>query len=293
MPSVLIVDDEPFDRELAVRCLASLPDLRTQLAGDGEAALEAIAAAAPDLVLTDLRLPGMDGIDLVAQVRARHPLIPVILMTSRGSEQIALNALKAGAASYVPKRDLGVELSHTVAQVLEMAEARRTRRAVLNYLGHSESRFVLANDPALIPALVGFLQEGLERIDFGDDAVRTQIGVALMEALSNGMIHGNLEIGSELRRHDLGAYYALIHARRREPPFAARQLTCTARETTREVEYTVADEGPGFDAARLPQAATPDTILETSGRGIFLIRTFMDRVEFNARGNCITLAKRR
>jgi DNA-binding response OmpR family regulator len=243
-------------------------------------------------MLTDLRMPGMDGLELVERMCSVHPLVPVILMTSQGNERIAVQALQAGAASYVPKRELREELLDTVYQVLEVAEARQSRSKVLEHLQGRETSFQLKNDPALIFSVARFLQDSLELMGFADETVRSQVGMALVEAISNAMIHGNLEVDSSQRKTDRSGYERLIGERRTEEPYASRRVGCTSIETRNEVVYTFSDEGPGFDPANIPDPTDPANILHASGRGIMLMRTFMDRVEYNAKGNQITLAKR-
>ena len=237
-------------------------------------------------------MPGMDGLELTGRIRDAYPDVPVLLMTSQGSEQLAVAALKAGAASYVPKRDIKLHLAEMVCQVLEVAEARLSRRELLGHLESCESRIALPNDPALIPSLVAYVQDGLERIGIGDEPVRTQVGMALLEAVSNAMVHGNLEVRSELRDDDLGRYYAMISRRRAELPYAARRVRVTSRESADRVEYVVEDEGPGFAPAAQPDPEAPENAARVRGRGLFLMRTFMDSVEHNERGNRVTLAKR-
>ena len=141
MPAILIVDDDAVDRELISRCLASVPDLVTRFATDGTEAIESICQFEPDLVLTDLRMPRIDGLELVERVRGEHPLFPVVLLTAKGSEQIAVQALQAGAASYVPKDDLKQDLVETVIQVLLMQESRRSKAKVLKFLEQTETTF--------------------------------------------------------------------------------------------------------------------------------------------------------
>src|SRR5262245_24318377 len=111
MAKILIVDDNAMDRVTAGRLVEKGNGLKPLFAEDGKQALAAIARDAPDLVLTDLLMPDMDGLELVKVVRERHPLVPVILMTNFGSEEIAIQALKKGAASYVPKRNLARDLA--------------------------------------------------------------------------------------------------------------------------------------------------------------------------------------
>jgi len=213
MPRVLIVDDDAVHRDLAGRYLEGLPGLETQTAVDGREALRLLGAQVFDLVLTDLYMPGMDGLDLVGKIHEERHGIPVVLMTSYGSEQLAVRALAAGAASYVPKSALKEDLQRTVKQVLELISARRGDERVFEHLSSSELRFALPSDPALIGPLVGHLQEGLRVLRYADDTVRTHVAMALMEALSNAMIHGNLEISSALRRDHPDEYHTLARTR--------------------------------------------------------------------------------
>ena len=110
----------------------------------------------------------------------------------------------------------------------------------------------------------------------------------------NAIEHGNLEVSSELREDaDSNAYKKLVEQRRHMAPYRDRRVHLTAHFSRREAVYTVRDEGPGFDVSRLPDPTDPANLEKSSGRGLLLIRTFMDEVRFNATGNEITLCKRR
>jgi len=291
MTAILMVDDEPIHRELAQRFLQPLPDLEVFCADSGEEALRLIERHTLDLILTDLRMPGMNGLDLVRAVQEDYPYLPVILMTGYGNETLAVRALTAGAASYVPKSEMANSLRETVEQVLAVAQARRNREIIHRYIQNSETNLDLENDPALIPPLVGFVQRNLQRLGFGNDSTRTRVGLALLEAVSNAMIHGNLEVSSALRKDNQADYFDLVNRRRAEEPYCRRRLRVLANESRQQIVYTIRDEGPGFDPSTLPDPTAPDNMLSLSGRGLLLIRTFMDRVEFGGRGNEITLSK--
>lgn len=292
MTTILVVDDDSVDQELAERCLRSLDGIEVSFASDGETALDLVRDRQPDLVLTDLRMPGMDGVELVEHLSADFPLVPVILMTSQGNELVAVRALQAGAASYVPKRDLKETLADTVEQILMVAEARRSRADILRFLDRFETHFELANDPELITPVVACVEDNLERLGFGNAAIRTQIGSALMEALSNAMLHGNLEIGSELRRTDRDAFDALVAERRSSEPYVSRRVRYSAKESPDRVEYTIADEGPGFDPADLPDPSDPANLLAVDGRGVMLMKNFMDEVRFSEDGASVTMVRK-
>ena len=131
MPTFLIVDDSPVDRRLAGTVLEKLEGASVVYASDGLAALDQLAIARPDVVITDIQMPGLDGLQLVLEVRRKHPRIPVVLMTSRGSEDMAGQALEAGAAGYVPKRRLLQDLALTVERVLSITYIdRQTSQAM-------------------------------------------------------------------------------------------------------------------------------------------------------------------
>ncbi len=175
--------------------------------------------------------------------------------------------------------------------MLDVAEAKRSRSELLGFL-HRETHFELVNDIHLIQPLVAYFQESLERLEFGNEAIRTRIGMAISEAVANAIVRGNLEVGSELRATDRDAYDALIAERQQQEPYMGRRVYCTAMESQDEVQYTIRDEGPGFDPASIPDPTEAANLLAVSGRGIMLMRTFMTEIKFNSKGNCVTMVKR-
>jgi CheY-like chemotaxis protein len=292
MATVLVVDDSAVDRRLVGGLLEKQPGWDAAYAADGQQALDYLAHDTPDVVLTDLSMPGLDGLQLVEAIKARFPALPVVLMTAYGSEDLALVALQHGAASYVPKRDLARQLHVTIANVLDMAQARRGHERVLECLQWTERCFRLGNDLSLLPYLIGHMRERLAVLKFGDDNDLLQISVALREALTNAICHGNLEVGPPAEMGD-DAGEQVLAERAQQAPYRDRHVYLTARESPAEVVYVVRDEGPGFDTSRLPAPGDHTAFGEFHDRGLTLIRAFMDDVRFNAAGNEITLTRRR
>jgi anti-sigma regulatory factor (Ser/Thr protein kinase) len=140
---------------------------------------------------------------------------------------------------------------------------------------------------------VAHAQEYLVRLHLCDQAERIRVGVALEEALLNAIYHGNLEVSSELRQQGETPYYRLADERRRQPPYRDRQVHFGIAVSRTQAVFDVRDEGPGFDPTALPDPTDPANLERASGRGLLLIRTFMDEVRFNATGNQITLVKHR
>jgi CheY-like chemotaxis protein/anti-sigma regulatory factor (Ser/Thr protein kinase) len=291
MAKILVVEDSRTQAR-EIQFLLEDAGYEVGLAGNGVEGLAALQRGLPDVVLTDLDMPQMNGLELVEAVRRDYPAVPVILMTALGSEEIAVQALQKGAASYVPKRNLTKDIVNTLENVLAVAQASGDRQRVLGCLTQSEHRFVLDNDPSLVPPLIVHLEENVSRVQAGDRTDQVRVGIALHEALLNAIYHGNLEVSSDLRQDDEQVYQNLAKARRQEAPYRDRRVHVTAALTRSEEVYIIEDQGPGFDPSTLPDPSDPANLERIGGRGLTLIRTFMDEVEHNPTGNRITLRKR-
>jgi two-component system response regulator DegU len=129
---VFLVEDNPTLLRNLVRVLSAFPEL--ELVGqemDGERAVDAVIAASPQLVLLDLELPGLDGIQVTARVKRKAPGTEVLILTSFEDEQKVYEAIQAGASGYLVKR-MGPEKIRAAIQevmqggtVLEPVIARR------------------------------------------------------------------------------------------------------------------------------------------------------------------------
>lgn len=290
---VLIVDDSPIDRKLAGRIVEKTGELTPCFAPDARAALAVVVEDAPAIVVTDLLMPGMGGLELVAELRKRHPLIPVVVMTAHGSEETAVAALSAGAASYVPKRSLASELEETILNVLSVARGAQDERRVYEALTEGRLLFELGHDSADVNALVRWLESIILRLEICDSAEAIQIGVALREALVNAVEHGNLGLDSELKESGPKAYDAQRTQRKLHEPYTSRRVKVSADICPTELRWTITDQGEGFDPGKVPDPTDPMNLDRSYGRGLLLIRTFMDHVAHNETGNEITMIKRR
>lgn len=290
--TVLVVDDSAMDRHLAGAIVQKMPGWLATFAANGQEALGMLEKDRPDIVLTDMLMPEMDGLQLVQAIRSKYPLVPVILMTAHGSEDIAIQALQKGAASYVPKKSLARDLGDTLEQILAASKTRMQEARLLARLDHFETRFILENDTSLIPSLVAHIEEDISRLKLCDPSGLVLLGVALHEALTNAILHGNLELSSSLRETDEKEYYRLGVERRSQPPYGDRRVYVISRFNREELIFTIRDEGTGFDPNLLPDPTDPSNLGKVSGRGLLLIQTFMDRVQHNEVGNEITMVKR-
>tara|TARA_R110002072_G_scaffold217365_1_gene374962 strand:+ start:28201 stop:29133 length:933 start_codon:yes stop_codon:yes gene_type:complete len=295
MPRLLTVDDSEIDRVLIRSLLDNqddVEDLEYEIVGDAREALNSIEKSPPDILVTDLVMPGMDGLELLEAVHANHPLLPVIVVTARGSEETAVTALQQGAASYIPKNNLANLLTETIDSVLSAAQQRRNRTRLMTVMVESRSSFVLENDRTLFRPLLHYLQDTMGEFGLFDAAESMRMSVAIEEALNNAAEHGNLELDSQMREDDFRGYLALMKSRATEPGYRDRRVHFMAHFSPTESVFEIRDEGPGFDRSSVADPQAEDRQEAVSGRGLTLMRAFMDEVEFNDKGNEVRMVKR-
>jgi CheY-like chemotaxis protein len=291
LASVLVVDDSATDRKLVGGLLQRAGGLSIEYAIDGKDAINRFQDSIPELVVTDLIMPEMDGLGLVAAIKSEFPLVPVVLMTARGNEEVAVAALREGAAGYVPKRILAHDLVSTTKRILAASREDRSLSRLMHRMVQNQSSFVLHNDPTLIPLLLGYLQQAIRCVRLGDELDRLRIRLAVEEALLNALYRGNLEVSSRLQQSDPAAYEELVRTRMAEPPYCNRGTFVSWSISRDGMEITIRDEGPGFEPQSADNRAESVDFDTVFGRGTLIMRTFMDEARYSASGNEVTLTK--
>jgi two-component system, NtrC family, response regulator GlrR len=198
---VLIVeDDEVFLRPL--RRALELEGFEVLTAGSGEEALDLLKREDVDLALTDQRLPGMDGVQVVRQLKTEHPEIGVVVMTAYGTIGAAVEATRLGAEDYLVKPFEPEEILLVLRRALEFRELRAQRRQSLR---RNQERFTLTNLVAKSPKMLDILAL-LREVAHLDTTV---------------LIHGETGVGKELLARTL--HFA---GQRRDKAFVA--VNCAA-----------------------------------------------------------------
>jgi DNA-binding NtrC family response regulator len=138
---ILIVDDEPSARTALAELLRH-EDFEIETAGDGFKALGRLQESTPDLVLTDLNMPGMDGVELLRKVKEDIPELPVVLMTAFAGVETAVSAMRDGAEDYLTKPLNTDELLIVLGRAIEGAKLRREASELR---GRLKERYSFAN----------------------------------------------------------------------------------------------------------------------------------------------------
>jgi two-component system, NtrC family, response regulator AtoC len=242
MDNILVVDDEKNIRTLVSRVLSQDP-IEVHGAGTGKDGLQMADEVDPDVVLLDLRLPDMDGMDVLRTLKSRYPHVAVIIITGYGQIQSAVEAIKTGAADYLEKPFEHLEkLKLAVTRALEEVRAKREVRRL-----HG-------------------LQEKQYRVDqlIGDSdstrGLRELIGKLARSEAQTILVHGESGTGKELVA--CGLHY---ESARRDFPFM--EVNCAAiTETLFESELFGHEKGAFTDAKSAKKG-----LMELADRGTLLL----------------------
>jgi len=285
---VLVADDEGQIRSL-VREYLSAVDIEVLSASDGREALDLFTEKRPAVVVTDVRMPGMSGIELLATIKDRSPATAVIVMTGVAGETSAVEILRAGAAYYIRKPFSLQDLERLIRKCLSWFEPDPDPEAAYPLLETESLVFRLPNDLAAVTPVAQFVWRRSRRV--AGDAYAVPFRCGLEEILINAIEHGNLVIRFEEKARALAnnTYWDLVGERAGRAEYRDR-TTCL--EYTRDegsIRCRVTDEGPGFDWRKWCRPGRVDELPGANGRGIFLARIHFSRLSYNDAGNQATM----
>lgn len=289
MPMILVADDSELHRNFILEVLKKEPlDWIIEAVSSAEEAIALMRHMAFDVIIADVVMSGMSGLELVNQVHRRPKRVPIIVVSGEDDPTSAIEALKRGAASYVAKKDLSARLGETVRQVLD---ASRLEQNYQNLIGCAEEirfKFSLTNDPDLVQPFIGLVQRMSDGMNLLVSESRTRLGVAIDEALVNAICHGNLELSEEEMKEVHGHLHSgtrsnAIEIRRNKSPFNERHVHVSVGLSIEGIKVVVRDAGSGFSRDAIS--------LSNEHRGVILIQNLVDKAYYNDAGNEITLVK--
>jgi len=148
---ILIVDDEPLTRQSLYEIL-KFEGYRVDTAKDGREALEFISKQIPSVVITDLKMPGIDGLSLLREIRAKDNDVAVVLITAYGTIENAVDAMREGAFDYITKPILDSEIKLVINRVVEqqrLLEENRFLRQRLADTSRSQFYSIIGQNPEM------------------------------------------------------------------------------------------------------------------------------------------------
>ena len=264
-----------------------------EAAADGDEALAKLTASLPDLLVTDIKMPKLDGLQLIGRIRSDGLELPVVVITAYFDIENAITALRLGAVNFFKKPFDFTAIHNAIFKLVKMKANRAERVAVLSYLREGDIHFVIPSDINLVDGVSNYITE--RAIEFGviSPTQKFYVQLAIDEAISNAILHGNLRIKEmETDPKNSGRTREELYRQRSSlPDFARKQVHIDAAVSPAKLEVDVADEGRGFDLTLLPDPTNDVNVFDYHGRGIFVMRNIMDSVEFGDKGRSIKLIK--
>jgi hypothetical protein len=283
---ILVVSKEPVAISMPSCIPASLEPV-VRMTG-GRIAGKWLETHQPTFILMDLSQDEAAILELLDQLFQCPNFVPILMVIPPVSQANPITGDNGGQSFWIEV--LSQSWESRLEEFLHMAGVQGPL-PLAGYILKHEAKFVLGNNQALLTPLVPVLQAILVHAGKCPLPEAVQVGLALREATINGMVHGNLEVSSRIMDENPDSFFAQIELRRQQPPYQDRRIYLEANLEPGKVIFQLRDEGPGFDTTALPDPLDPSNLEKGNGRGILLIRTFMDDVFFNEKGNEITMVK--
>lgn len=267
--------DPLLDRIVRQAGFVSLPPLSLERLERGEG-LPIPESCRLIVIATDSS--GSDFETLLRVLKMRMPNYPIVgIIGSRWANGSRI-ALEAGIHGCLPWDCVEGEFEGIIREMLDPRHS-----TVLSY--------TLSNQPEYVPLIMSQARVLLENWRFHESIEPDRISVALGEALENALYHGNLGLDSELRQGNGNRWREESLRRRSLPPYRERLLRFRGIASDQSIQFVIRDEGAGFDPHNQRDCTESRNLERCSGRGLLLMRMYMDKVEYNSSGNEVTLIK--
>jgi len=290
---ILIVEDDPASRLFLSEVMKGLRH-DVAAAEDGKIGLEVFDKFKPDLVFSDIRMPNMDGLELLARIRKLSSDAIVVMTTAFGSEEYTVKALRLRANDYLLKPIRREDLLGIIQKYSTVVASRTLESEILGKIVRRESTIKIDNRLDLVGKIADRLMLDTGNAISKKDRLGVHLG--LVELLMNAMEHGNLEITYEEKTAALeaipDAWMRLLSERLSQPTLASRIVTIDFKMNQEICEWIITDEGNGFNWKSLPDPLAEENLLESHGRGIMLSRMQFDEFQYIGNGNTVHVKKK-
>jgi serine/threonine-protein kinase RsbW len=261
---ILIVDNNDELRAMLDQVLRELGH-EVVATGDRSEALEREDLDEFDLIISDLTEDEHSGMQLLSEIKRKRLMVPVVVSSDEAQQPGVVKAFKMGAANFLRlpynKDELRDIVEKTLAYKLRFVDDLKVIPFVREKID-----FELPSDVSLMNGVLQYLMERVAKLGLIKPE-RSNLFVALDEAFVNAVKHGNHNDPRKLVR-------------------------ITAELSSKEARFTIEDEGEGFNVQEIPDPRDPSNLFKASGRGVLLIYNIMDEVQYNERGNRLTMVKR-
>lgn len=289
---ILFVDDEPSIRELFQISLGV--DYNLTLAKDGEEALDIANANTFDLIITDISLPKMSGVDFIRSIRKNGNFTPFIIITGDSNIELAIDTFRMGAIDFFLKPFRVDSIRSVIERFASMHINKEELIRSQDFIHIAEkSQFILLPKIRRINYYVNLLLVILADLPNLKLEDQLALKVTLYELISNAIEHGTAGINYQEKKKILeNANQDYFNYVEEKCKGTNKKVTITLDYSPEQIEMTIADEGDGFNPKDIPDPIKNPSANLYSGRGLFLTKLNIDEIRFNDKGNTVTVVRK-
>ncbi len=294
---ILVVDDEEIIRDVIASKIQKSLGYEVLQAGNGVEALKVIENMMPDLIITDIKMPEMSGIELLGEIRRRRINVPVIILTGYGTMEDAISAIRLGANSFIKKPFDINQVVTLIENIFAVHRETADVREIVPFIRSQSFTIRIPNNYIYLSKIINYIFANVRDCWQMEGAQLNDVKVALYEVLLNAFEHGNLQVDKECKERCLvlghSVYRKYLLEQMEDVANRGKSITIFASIDAIRLEVSVLDEGPGFDYSSVNEDLDPESFMRMYGRGLFLVKNLMDEVSFNERGNLLRFLKYR
>ena len=246
------------------------------------------------MVVTDMQMPEMDGVSLLRKMRLEYPLIPAIMVTAYGNEDLASEALGVGASNFISKDHAAILLPEMVQRMKLFSAANAETLDLKGALTRNRFEFILDCSLDRITPLVCLQLRLLAAMNVLHTGDRLRIAEALDYLLFHCIVHGNLErptSADPLSRESAERFVIEQRSQWGDPSSAEPTVSLSLSVTDREARYVVSRDGNGPSITHAPLPGTPQSFADERGRAMLLLTSVMNEVFVDPSNGDVTLVK--
>lgn len=287
---VLAVEDDSASLSY-LEVILKKEGLDYKTATNGQEGLAVFKEYLPHIVLSDINMSHMNGIELLAAIKKIQPQTIVIMLTAFNSEDYVIESMKYGANNYLKKPIFRENIVSLLRKYKSIINSRNTHKKIFTFITQHSYTMEIGNDIKLIPYIINHLIDSIDAIFKDDETMGIRLG--LDEIIINAIEHGNLNITYIEKTNAIknNTFEKLQNSRMNDPQYINKKVKISFELQKDFCEWIIKDEGKGFNPSLIPNPILTESSDSLHGRGIFITQFQFDEMEYSEGGTKVRLRK--
>ena len=262
MKQVILIIDDVEEIRISLSKIVEQLGVVPLTASNGLEALDLLQSEKIDLIITDLMMPEMDGLQFIVQSRKLNPRIPIAVISGYADIKNATFALTRGAFNFITKPFTIKEVENVIRKGLRLRELSLGTDRLLKTI-RNRTDITIPSFTHLLPSVSFYVLKECQWRGIDNENLLNNISVCIDETLTNALTHGN----------------------EGNPD---KTIAITLQFDTKKFTFTIQDEGNGFDVKEFDRQIKQNAIDIPNKRGLFIVEYLADEISFNDKGNEVT-----